>query len=403
MTYELRPYQREAVDLGVRFLLAPQPKRLAPRHGIIVAPTGSGKSLVIANIVAALDGPTVVFQPTKEILEQNAAKLAAYGYRPAIFSASVGRKEVGEITLATIGSVARAPEAFTDTQYVLADECHTISAKNGMYAEFFETLGQARILGLTATPYRLASNSFGSELRFLTRTRPRIFTDVVHCTQVGDLLSDGYLSPLVYSERQTGFDPTRLRVNSTGADYVDESVQRYFQEIGFNGRLLSTVRDLLAEGRRSVLVFTRFIAEAEHLAKTISGASVVTAETPRLERERVLADFRSGRTPICANVGVLTLGFDYPELATVVLARPTMSLGLYYQMIGRAVRPHASKPYALIVDLVGLTKQFGKIEDLRLVPGGKTGAQWTINSGRRQLTNIYFGADDSRYRPAFAR
>jgi DNA repair protein RadD len=85
-----------------------------PENGLVVLPTGSGKSLVIADVVSRLDGPCVVFQPSKEILEQNFAKFVAYGYRPAIYSASVGQRRVGQITLATIGSVRTKTELFSD-------------------------------------------------------------------------------------------------------------------------------------------------------------------------------------------------------------------------------------------------------------------------------------------------
>ena len=390
-TFVLRDYQRAAVDAGLAYLTD---EKLAGRHGIIVQPTGGGKSLVAANLVLALDGPCVVFQPSKEILEQNAAKLASYGYRAAIFSASMGRREIGRITLATIGSVVRYPEAFRDMQYVLIDECHqALSPKGGQYLDFLSALPDARICGLTATPFRLASNSLGSELRFLTRTRPRIFRDVVHVTQIQDLVRDGYWCPLTYEEVPV-VPRERLRVNSTGADYTDASVQQVFAEVGFVGRLCDEVQRQLDAGRQHVLVFTRFVDEARKLAQAIPGAAYVTAETPAEERAQIIRDFRAGRIRVCANVAVLGLGFDFPELDCVIQGRPSISLSVHYQQIGRCVRPHPSKPRAHIVDLVGLVKQFGKVEDLVILPGGFRGEQWTVCSGTRALTNCYFAQRD---------
>jgi DNA repair protein RadD len=389
MTYQLRPYQQEAVASGVAYLTDP---RMRGRNGLIVAPTGSGKSLVIAGIVTQLPGPCIVFQPNKEILQQNAAKLESYGYQPALFSASVGRKEIGAITLATIGSVAKHAEQFRPFPYVLVDEAHFCNAKGGMYRDFLQVLDRSRVLGLTATPYRLASNSFGSILRFLTRTRPRIFRDVVHQTQIADLCRDGFLSRVEYREQP--FRRDRLRLNSTGADYTDASVQTYFHEIGFEGQLQRTVEGLLAEGRRNVLVFTRFVEESQRLAAAIPGAATVSAETPDRERARVLEDFKAGRTRVVTNVGIVAIGLDFPGLETVVLARPTVSLALYYQQVGRGIRPCPGKDRCVVVDMVGVVEQFGRVEDLVLEATGKSGDLWAITSRGRPLTNCYFGERD---------
>lgn len=389
--YVLRDYQSAAVDAAVAYLTD---DILAGRHGIVVAPTGAGKSLYIANIVARLPGPCVVLQPSKEILEQNAQKLASYGHHAAIFSASFGRREIGRITLATIGSVMRYAEAFRGIPYVLIDECHNaVNPKGGQYLEFLSVLDGARLLGLSATPFRLYTNSLGSELRFLTRTRPRIFRDVVHVTQIQDLVRDGYWCPLGYRTLAV-VDRTKLALNSTGADYTDASVQRHFAEVGFVGKLYDAVRALLAEGRKHVLVFTRFVDEAERLAQALPCVGVVTAETPAGVRADLIRAFRAGQIRVIANVGVLTLGFDFPALDTVVVGRPSVSLGVWYQMVGRTVRPHPSKTQALIVDLVGLSALFGKVEDLVVRSSGPKGEQWMVTSNGRALTNCYFAARD---------
>lgn len=127
--YVLRSYQQNAVNRSVEFLTNP---RLRGRNGLLVIPTGAGKSLVIAGIAARLDAPVLVFQPSKEILQQNAEKLRGYGYAPAIWSASLNRKRVGQITLATIGSVMNHVEAFKHFKYVLIDEAHLVNPKGGM-------------------------------------------------------------------------------------------------------------------------------------------------------------------------------------------------------------------------------------------------------------------------------
>ena len=382
--YELRDYQRQAVDASVRFFLGN-----TTRNGIIVLPTGAGKSLVIANIALRLDEPLLIFQPSKEILEQNHAKLLSYNppFDVGIFSASFNRKEVCRVTFATIGSVVRKKDYFRRFRYIIIDECHYVNAEEGMYKEFIGVI-QGKVLGLTATPYRLYSSRFyGSMLRFITRTRPRIFSDLLYHVQVKTLQDRGYLAPMEYY-RINVVDPKRLKVNSTGADYTDASVKRLYREIQFNDTLADIVARLLAAGRHSVLVFTRFVEEAEHLAEALGGlAAVVSGTTPKREREAVLRRFKAGAVNVVANVGVLTTGFDFPELATIVIARPTMSLALYYQMCGRAIRPSAGK-VSWVVDLCGNYSRFGRVEELALRqtrPG-----IWAVFTGDKQLTNVYF-------------
>lgn len=386
MTYQLRQYQIEAVEAGTEFLLSSR-----KRNGIIVAPTGCGKSILVAEIAKRLDGPCLVFQPSKEILEQNLQKFQSYGYRPAIYSASKNRKSVGDITLATIGSVAgnkaRASKShlFKDFPYVIVDEAHTVGAKSGSYKRFFEEL-DVKILGLTATPYRLVSDRQGTMLRWLTRTRPRIFHETIYYIQARDLFDEGYLARPEY-QIVKGFDRKAVRANSSGADFDERALQMHLFKISFPDKIVKVVRRLLEIGRTSVLVFTRYIPEAEYVASQIPGAAVVTAETPKEERAAMIAEFRKGKIPVIANVNCLSVGFDYPELENVVIARPTKSLALWYQMAGRVVRPSPDKkPW--IVDMVGLTHEFGKIEDLHIVDGGN--GKWFIQNTERELTNVRF-------------
>ncbi|HXI43907.1 MAG TPA: DEAD/DEAH box helicase [Bryobacteraceae bacterium] len=379
----LRPYQKEAVDAGVGYMKLP-----SQRHGLMVLPTGSGKSLVIANIVKELEAPCLVFQPSREILMQNFDKMITYGFRPGVYSASAGEKRVRAITLATIGSVVKQPEIFDHVKYVIVDEAHVVNPKEGMYSTFLAALiaKGVKVLGMTATPYRLSSNSSVAILRFLTRTRPRVFDDLVYYVQNLQLFKEGYLAKLEYFAVK-GFDRTKLQTNSTGADYTDKSVQQHFRDLDFAGKLEAIVNRLIEIKRRGVLVFTRFVEESRQLTQRVSGAVMVSAETPSDERYRILRDFKAGRIQVVCNVGVLTTGFDYPELDTVVLARPTLSLALYYQMVGRCVRPHSSKAHSMVVDMVQLQKQFGRVENLLI--GGPPNKPH-VESGGIQLTNVYF-------------
>ncbi len=388
-TYQLRDYQQKASDAAVAFFSGKSKK-----NAIMVLPTGSGKSLVIADIAARLEGHTLVFQPSKEILEQNYRKLCSYGILDCgVYSASFNSKQISRITFATIGSVKNHPELFTHFRNVIVDECHLVNPREGMYREFFHAV-QCKVLGLTATPYRLhSSRDFGSMLKFITRTRPCVFSEVIYHVQISTLLDMGYLAKLnYYPMNPMGWNELNLKVNTTGADYTDRSVQREYERIDFYSYLVHIVRRLMNPKsgckRKGILVFTRFLKEAERLTSSIPGCAIVSGETPKREREKILEAFKAGEIPVVANVGVLTTGFDYPELDTVVMARPTMSLAMWYQIVGRAIRPHPSKESGWVVDLCGNIKRFGQVSDLRLVDGGN--GKWAVFSKGRQLTNVYF-------------
>lgn len=353
----------------------------------------SGKSLVIADIASRLEGPLLVFQPSKEILQQNFAKLQSYGiFDCGCYSASVGCKDINRITFATIGSVMNHMSDFDCFKNIIIDECHYVNSKAGQYKQFIEAKNR-QVVGLTATPYRLDRAEGGSILKFLTRVRPRIFSKVIYCCQIGELLSKGYLADLHYYDLTT-LDLRRVRSNSTGADYDERSLLAEYERSGFYDKLSNTVVKVLQTKsgipRRGVLVFTAFTKEARQLVGKLQSlgvnAAIVTGETPKKEREAILEGFKRREIKVVANVGVLTTGFDYPALDTVVLARPTKSLGLYYQMVGRAIRPFEGKD-GWIVDLSGNYSRFGNVADLFISrPPGTT--KWAVYSRGTQLTNV---------------
>lgn len=276
---------------------------------------------------------------------------------------------------------------------LIVHNCHLVNPKEGMYKDFLSML-KCKVLGLTATPYLLSSSrNFGSMLKFITRTRPCVFSEVIYQVQISTLLDMGYLAKLnYYAMNPLGWNELNLKVNTTGADYTDKSVVKEYDRIDFYGYLVSIVRRLMTPKvggkRKGILVFTRFLKEADRLRQSVPGTAVVSGETPKKERERILTAFKSGEIPVVANVGVLTTGFDFPELDTIVMARPTMSLALWYQIVGRAIRPHPNKEAGWIVDLCGNIKRFGEVKDLRLVDGGN--GKWAVYSNNRQLTNVRF-------------
>jgi DNA repair protein RadD len=377
--YKLRDYQEHVVSKAISFF-----EEKKNKSGILVLPTGSGKSLVIAELANRIGGSVLIFQPSKEILEQNYEKYISYGNMAGIFSASAGSKDVQQVTFAMIGSVMNRMDMFKHFETIIIDECHLVNSSEGMYAKFLSIMKDAKIIGLTATPYRLSSSSFGSELKFLTRTREKVFKQIISLVQNDYLFKAGHLAKLKYYE-PFKMDVNKLKVNSTGSEYTDDSMKKYFNEINFEDTVAHYAERVLAK-RKNLLVFTRFIWESEYVKKKLGKCcEVVTGDTPKKEREKILSDFKSGKIKVVCNVGVLTTGFDFPELEAVLICRPTMSLSLYYQMVGRSIRPHAEKDEAWIVDLCGNIDRFGKVEDLKICFNEKNLP--AVFSNGRQLTN----------------
>ena len=385
--YNLRYYQKEASDAAVKLFTGKTDK-----NGLIVIPTGGGKSLILADIASRLEGPLLVFQPSKEILQQNFAKLQSYGIIDCgCYSASVGCKDINRITFATIGSVMNHMRDFDCFKNIIVDEAHYVNSKAGQYKQFIEAKNR-QVVGLTATPYRLDKCIGGSMLKFLTRTRPRIFSKVIYCCQIGELLSKGFLASLNYYDL-TSIDLRRVRSNSTGADYDEKSLIAEYERSGFYDKLSNTVINVMhpksGVPRKGIMVFTAFRKESENLVCKLQSlgveAAIVTCDTPKKERENVLDRFKKGEIKVVSNCGTLTTGFDYPELDTIILARPTKSLALYYQMVGRAIRPSLNKE-GWVVDLAGNYRRFGNVADLYIArPPGTT--RWDVYSRGRQLTS----------------
>ena len=291
-------------------------------------------------------------------------------------------------------------DEFDSFHKILIDECHLVNPREGQYKEFIERIKGRQVIGLTATPYRLGrtidpktinSNwpKYGSILKFLTRTRPRIFDRVLYHCQIKTLLEHGYLAKLRYFDLNA-INLDNVQLNTTGADYDDRSLFDEFERVGFYTYTLGIVKRVLrpkdGSRRKGILVFVRFVEDAVRLAEDLDCCEVVSGTTPKKERAAILERFKSGKTEVVANVGVLTTGFDHPALDTIILARPTMSLALYYQMVGRAIRPHTDKN-GWVVDLCGSVAKFGKVEDLWLDTDER--GSWIITSNGKQLTNIF--------------
>lgn len=388
--FELRPYQKMAVD---KLIWSQQ----LPGADLGVLPTGSGKSIVIAELAYQVRKNILIIQPTKEILEQNLNKLACYVGKDeiGIYSASAGRKDINTYTFATIQSIYQKPEEFEDFGYVIIDECHLVNPKkeNSMFMTFLDNIGSPKVVGLTATPYRLdvAYSSLGdgnfiayTATKLINRTKGNFWKRVMFNVNIGELIEDGQLTGLKYIDK-TIFEHSKIPTNISHSDFdLDRFVKQMDTE---TDKMLEAI--YLAEELCShVLVFCANVPQAEALQREIEGSGVVTAKTSKKDREKLILDFREGRIKTVFNVGVLTTGFDFPELDGIVLLRPTRSIGLYYQMLGRGVRNADGKNACKVIDLTGTVKSLGRVETIRFE---KVEGKWELLSekGSWHNTELY--------------
>lgn len=373
--YKLRPYQAEAVEIAVNKL------RGKSKPFIIQAATGAGKSLIIADICHKINEPILILQPSKEILEQNYAKLISYDplIDAGIYSASAGRKEIRKFTFATIGSIYKKPEQFKHFKYAIVDECHGLNPKkaDGMLTQFFRDIECEHVCGLTATPYRIDTlwtrESNGdltstASLKMINRiSRTPFFKSIAYKIETAELIENGFLSPVKYFTEPS--DWSQLRINSTGADFTEESIEK------FAGKRIERIVQGIRyadTSRKRTLTFCSTIGQAEHVLEHVrqqgTAITMVTGKTPKKEREDLIEQFKAGDIKHMVNVGVFTTGFDAPVLDTVILARPTMSLALYYQMVGRGIRtdPDDNSKVLHVYDLVGVVERLGRVETIRV-------------------------------------
>jgi len=390
MKYKLRKYQKEAVKAGLSIL---EIKTKANNNGILVLPTGAGKSLVIAEIVAKSKKKTIVLQPSKEILSQNLAKIKAFGIKDiGVFSASMKEKTIGKITFATIGTIIKHQDQFTEFELVICDECHLINSKGGQYEKFLNGIKKPTI-GLTATPFRMKyyrnhMDDLIVESRFLTRTRPRLFSKILHITQVEDMFDGGFLCPVEYDCNES-YDSNEIQSNTTGQGYDEVSLSRYNESQGVVPQIIKKVT---VSDSKHILIFTHFRAESADVIAGLKRKGIdcleISGKTKKTDREKILAGFKSGKIRCVVNVGVLTVGFDFPELDCVIIGRPMKSLALFYQISGRGLRPADGKDSCKIIDLCDNVKRFGEVNSFSIEDVSDGKGMWRLKSNIGYLTGV---------------
>jgi DNA repair protein RadD len=357
-------------------------------NGIVVSPVATGKSIIIAETVKLFNAPTICLQPNKELLKQNYEKYTGYGFDASIYSASLKRKDVGQVTYATIGSIMSDLGSFRDigVQNIIADEIQYGSKDGNQLAEACKFLKIKKKIGLTATPIFLRNSQEGSFLQMMSNNRESIFRNIIHVTQIQDIQQ--YWTPINYKYSKEGVNSLMLQLNSTGRDYTAESLKRFYDSNSIEYKILRSISWLKEKGVYQALIFVPSVAEAESIAIQIVGGEVLHGGTKPKERERIVEGFKSGEIPYVINVDVLGTGFDYPKLPAIIHGRPTNSFVTYYQHIGRVVRTHTDKKQAWFLDLVGNVQKFGKIEEFRFEQDKK--GKWEMWDSEKKITHNGF-------------
>ena len=368
-----RPYQEKCVNSIIEYLNSP--KKQKPK--IVVAPTAAGKSWIIAWSVENLKEPVLILHHQKELLQQNYAKLTALGVEASIYSASMKSKEIGHITFATIGSVIKKiPELKeANIKTILIDEGHLMSVKKekdgkeaGMLRKICEGIGATKVLMFSASPISLKQGgSFGdnySKLVMMNRAIPRFWSDILYNIPISEMVENGFWKKLEYK----CFEPkiNHLELNTNKSDFTESSLKKWYIENQIQKDVLRCVEVCLKNDKKSILVFLPSVQACIDLSKLVPNSYAVYGDMSNDEREYAIENFKNGNIDVIFNMEVLTTGFDFPQLQIIIGARPTNSLSKYLQMLGRLTRPHEDVPIGTIIDLVGLVKKFGKIEELNV-------------------------------------
>ena len=376
----LRENQAEPIEKAIRFF-----RETKPKPSLIVLPTAWGKSILTAFVAKNSSDRLIVLQPSKELLEQNYLKYCTlcgdFGSNAGIYSASFGRREIAQITYATIGSIKNLGAEFKRLGFtkMLIDEAHLYPREaDSMLGRFLADSGITHVLGITATPVKLQTNrdrdgnTFSKLVMLTSRSKKgNFFKEIIHVGQVSEMVRLGYWSRLRYEA--SDFDGSLLVFNTSKSEYTEESVQRAYEANGGTQSIIEAL-DRHPE-RRHILAFAPSVQDAIDLSKRYSNSAVIYGDMDKRERADIIDRFRAGQIRVIFNVRVLSTGFDYTGIDCIVLGISTASIALYYQIVGRATRIDKGKAAAPIEIM-----PFGKYKGSRIADIPVQYRQWMIRT-----------------------
>ena len=362
----LRPYQEDVKNAVYDHLRTRQDNPCA------VVPTAGGKTPIMASIckdaVGLWGGRVLILAHVKELLEQSAEKLGMVcpevGF--GIYSAGLKRRDTDHpVIIASIQSVYKRACELDRFDLILIDEAHLISPDSeSMYQHFLADARiinpEVRIVGFTATPYRLKSGSIC--------TVEGILNHICYEVGVRELIRDGFLCPLISKAGRAKVDTSELHIR--GGEFITDEVEALMDQDSLVQSAVSEIIQYTTD-RHACLIFASSIQHGKHIVDVLADehsveCGFVCGETPTLERDLTLARFKTGKLKYLCNVNVLTTGFDAPHIDCVALVRPTMSPGLFYQQVGRGFRLHPGKENCLVLDFGGNVLRHGPVDDIRV-------------------------------------
>lgn len=375
MTTALRPYQTAAKASVLSYWAN------GGGNPLVDMATGLGKSVTIASLTQEVltlypDLRVLMLVHVKELVEQNAkALLRLWPAAPVgIYSAGLGRRDTSSrILFASVQSVYRRAREIGPFDLVIIDEAHLVpNAGEGMYRALLDKLRETRpdlrVVGFTATPFRMDSGR-------LDAGDNRLFDEIVYSYGIAKGIDDGWLSPLISKMGVTEIDVSG--VAKRGGEFVSGALEAAADQDSITQAAVSEIIALGAS-RRSWLTFCAGVKHAHHVRDEFRRqgvwAETITGETHPGERARFIDDFRAGRLRVLTNANVLTTGFDAPALDLIALLRPTLSPGLLVQMLGRGTRLADGKDDCLVLDFTGTIRRLGPVDTLTIDkrPGRKS-------------------------------
>lgn len=353
---QLRPYQQQAIsDLRQAY----RSGRMAP---LLVLPTGAGKTVVFAEIArsAAERGNRVlILVHRRELVRQASDKLTAVGVDHGIIASGI-RTTLNNVQVASVQTLVRRLELCKWSPHlIIVDEAHHASSKT--WQTILNHWLDALLLGVTATPVRTTGRGLAD-----------VFDHLVLGPSVSSLVQSGFLSAArIYAPPQVA-DLSGIRTRA--GDYANDQLAAAMDRPTVTGDAISHYQRLA--GGQQAIAFCCNVKHAVSVCDSFETAGISAALLlgNTTDRDQVVADFASHHTKVLVTVDVVSEGFDVPAASVAVLLRPTKSLGLYLQQVGRVLRPALGKQAAIILDHVGNVTRHGFPDDHR---------DWTLVDGIR--------------------